>query len=143
MNFLEKKFIRYFINEHLSVERSIPFAIDWFFEEVRCGIVLEDDCVVHSGAFENLAMNISKVENSELIHVNLHHKLAVDFKDNCHARLDRVKLIDVWGSISNLVTWKTVRYSENVNLFNYLRAFHDTNISKYHLIIFLFFIPSK
>ena len=42
---------RLYRNVHLDAKTSISSAIDWFFENVEEGIVLEDDCLPHPSFF--------------------------------------------------------------------------------------------
>lgn len=40
-----------FLDDNLGCDSAVPSAIDWFFENVEYGIILEDDCVVHPDFF--------------------------------------------------------------------------------------------
>jgi hypothetical protein len=40
-----------FRDEHLDVATSVSSAIDWFFDAVDAGIILEDDCLPHATFF--------------------------------------------------------------------------------------------
>ena len=40
-----------FLDENLSVDPAVSSAINWFFEQVEFGIILEDDCIVHPDFF--------------------------------------------------------------------------------------------
>jgi hypothetical protein len=123
-------------NEHLSVGRSIPFAVDWFFEQVDCGLVLEDDCILNDGAHEMLSELILSIQKSDLKHINLHHKIDVKLSNIEDFRLDKVKLVSVWGWISNSHTWKSTNENVIVNLPSYLGSFGGTGISKWSAMIY-------
>jgi len=41
----------YFRNENLGCKLAVSSAIDWFFENVEMGIILEDDCLPHPSFF--------------------------------------------------------------------------------------------
>lgn len=125
-----------YIDEHLPVEKSIPFAIDWFFSEVQWGIILEDDCLVNTDAIDRLEDVFDSIANTKLVHVNLHHKLDIDTEQSFPVRIDRVKLVSVWGWLSNSVTWKTVNGNKQENLKSFLGVFNETDIPKYYLLIF-------
>lgn len=40
-----------FHDENLSVDPAVSTAIDWFFQHVEFGVILEDDCIVHPDFF--------------------------------------------------------------------------------------------
>lgn len=40
-----------FLDENLSVDPAVSSAIDWFFQQVEFGVILEDDCIVHPDFF--------------------------------------------------------------------------------------------
>lgn len=40
-----------FLDENMGVDPAVSSAIEWFFEHVECGIILEDDCLVHPHFF--------------------------------------------------------------------------------------------
>jgi FkbM family methyltransferase len=44
-----------FIDENLGCKRAVSGAIDWFFEHVEEGIILEDDCLPHASFFSYCA----------------------------------------------------------------------------------------
>ncbi|MDA7592284.1 hypothetical protein N8714_01290 [Rhodobacteraceae bacterium] len=135
----EGKVYKVFWNKvYLPVEHSIPFAVDWFFNQVDCGLVLEDDCVVNEGAYQIISMLFSSIQNKDLKHINLHNKIDFGFLNIEDRRLDTVKLVSVWGWISNSYTWNTANCDINVNLSNYLKSFDGSGISRFHALIYFF-----
>jgi hypothetical protein len=40
-----------FLDDNIGCDPAISSAIDWFFQNVECGIILEDDCIVHPHFF--------------------------------------------------------------------------------------------
>jgi acetyltransferase-like isoleucine patch superfamily enzyme len=55
-----------FRNENLGCGLAVSGAIDWFFEHVECGIILEDDCLPGSSFFsfcEEMLIKYADVEN--------------------------------------------------------------------------------
>lgn len=55
-----------FRNENLGCGLAVSGAIDWFFEHVECGIILEDDCLPSSSFFsfcEEMLIKYADVEN--------------------------------------------------------------------------------
>lgn len=49
-----------FSNENYGCASFVPKAIDWFFQEVAEGIILEDDCVPSSNFFEFVAQGLER-----------------------------------------------------------------------------------
>jgi len=40
-----------FLDDNKGCDPAVSSAIDWFFQNVECGIILEDDCIVHPHFF--------------------------------------------------------------------------------------------
>lgn len=40
-----------FLDDNVGCDPAVSSAIDWFFQNVECGIILEDDCIVHPHFF--------------------------------------------------------------------------------------------
>ena len=40
-----------FIEDNIGCDQAVPSAIDWFFQHVDYGIILEDDCIIHPNFF--------------------------------------------------------------------------------------------
>lgn len=40
-----------FLDDNIGCDPAVSSAIDWFFQNVECGIILEDDCIVHPHFF--------------------------------------------------------------------------------------------
>ena len=41
-----------FLDDNIGVDPAVSSAIEWFFQQVEYGIILEDDCLVHPHFFE-------------------------------------------------------------------------------------------
>lgn len=56
-----------FRDKNLGCGRSVSSAIDWFFEHVEEGIILEDDCLPGNGFFEFCSGALEKYRHDESI----------------------------------------------------------------------------
>ena len=56
-----------FRDQNLGCRRAVSTAIDWFFEQVDCGIVLEDDCVPHPSYFPFAAELLERYRDDERV----------------------------------------------------------------------------
>lgn len=117
-----------FTNKNLSVEKSIPYAIDWFFDNVTKGIILEDDCIPTSELALVIKHIMPKIEKQNKIHINLNHKLSYASNSSDQFVLSNVKLVNVWGWASNAYTWNKSREINRITLKEFLQGFSDTNI---------------
>jgi hypothetical protein len=57
----------YFRNKNLGCKLAVSSAIDWFFENVEMGIILEDDCLPHSSFFPYCKELLIKYKDEEKI----------------------------------------------------------------------------
>jgi hypothetical protein len=59
-----------FSDHNLGLQRSMVSAIDWFFEHVEAGVILEDDCLVRPEFFEFAAEMLERYRGcSQVIYV--------------------------------------------------------------------------
>ncbi len=56
-----------FRRENLGSKYAVCGAIDWFFEHVDEGVILEDDCVPHAAFFEYTAIMLERFRNETRI----------------------------------------------------------------------------
>jgi hypothetical protein len=56
-----------FLEEHLSVKKSVSSSLDWFFEHEEQGIILEDDCVPSQSFFRFCELMLQKYVNDKNI----------------------------------------------------------------------------
>lgn len=56
-----------FQNKNLGCGKGVSSAIDWFFDHVEQGIILEDDCVPHESFFPFCTELLEKYKNDEAI----------------------------------------------------------------------------
>lgn len=57
----------HFRNENLGCKLAVSSAIDWFFENIEMGIILEDDCLPHSSFFPYCKELLIKYKDEEKI----------------------------------------------------------------------------
>ena len=99
---------------HVNIEQSnmgckaaVEKAIDWFFSNVKAGIILEDDCVPSDNVYDyvNHCM-IELKKRSDIFALNL-----TSFKDSNkkNMRCELTKYIHVWGWATTAENWKKYR----------------------------------
>ena len=61
----------FFQDENLGCGKAVSSAIDWFFENVEEGIILEDDCLPHDSFFTFCSALLKYYRNDEdVMHIN-------------------------------------------------------------------------
>ena len=128
----------YFRDDNLPVEESIPTAIDWFFNKVDKGIILEDDCIPLTGSIPVFKEVLSEIKKNQLIHINLNYKSNMLHKSKSKLTLTEVKLVNVWGWASNSHTWFNSKTDRRVYVKEFLRPFSGTGIKKLDTLVYYF-----
>lgn len=102
-----------FRTRHLSCRESIASAINWFFESVEEGIILEDDCLPHSTFFPFCQELLRKYRNDDRIFMISGHN-AMDQWDSPYSYV-----ISKIGSIWGWATWKRawMHYDYDIRLY--------------------------
>ena len=60
-----------FSDINLGCDQAIPESIDWFFEHVESGIILEDDCIPHPSFFSFCGEILEKYkDNEKIMHIS-------------------------------------------------------------------------
>jgi len=126
----------YFRDDSLTVEESIPTAIDWFFSKVDKGIILEDDCIPLPYSISLFKQVLSEIKKNQLIHINLNYKANKLQESKNQLALSEVKLVNVWGWASNSHTWFTSKKDHRVNAKEFLRLFSGTGIKKLDALVY-------
>ncbi|MEY4571112.1 MAG: hypothetical protein RLZ10_305 [Bacteroidota bacterium] len=91
-----------FRDNNLGLKKSIPDAIDWFFNFVEEGIILEDDCLPSTGFFSYCEYLLEKYRNNDQIaHINGSNFLLGKFK-NMPSSYFFSNIYHPWG----WATWK-------------------------------------
>ncbi len=109
------KDLRIFFSEtNLGVGIAVPAAVDWFFQQVEYGLVLEDDCSLLPFAkhvLDYCEMNISLINDSV---VSLSSPFTTPFEqpENMHIELIEAQLFTSWGWICHRDTWQRVALRE-------------------------------
>jgi hypothetical protein len=93
-----------FRDENLGCKRAVSSAIDWFFEHVEEGIILEDDCFPHECFFRFCKTMLDKYrDNPQIMHIS---------GDNFQKGINRgdgsyyfTKYVHVWGWASWKRAW--------------------------------------
>jgi len=92
---------RLYRNENLGCEKAISGAINWFFEQVDEGIILEDDCLPNQSFFTFCSKMLKKYQKDErVMHIAGSSFLSKNLESNDSYYLS--KYIDIWG----WATWK-------------------------------------
>jgi len=101
-------------DDNLGCKKAVSGAIDWFFENVDAGIILEDDCVPSESFFKYCAEMLEMYKNDDrIMHVagtNLH--LGKQFTPNSYFFS---QLTPVWGWATWKRAWK--KYDRNLDSF--------------------------
>lgn len=56
-----------FLEENLGCKQAVSTAIDWFFEHVEEGVILEDDCLPHPSFFPYCAAMLARYRDDERV----------------------------------------------------------------------------
>ena len=89
---------------HLSLKESISSAIDWFFDQVEEGIILEDDCLPSTSFFWYCQELLARYRHDgQIMHINgCNHGVTNDGLSSYFFS----KHIHVWGWASWREAWK-------------------------------------
>jgi hypothetical protein len=96
-----------FLEQNLGCGRAVSSAIEWFLNDAKEGIILEDDCLPAPAFFEYTAAMLDKYRDDERIGIISGTNMApeVFFK----ADYGFSKIITCWGWATWLRTWKNYR----------------------------------
>ncbi len=115
-----------FRDTNLGCGLAVSSAIDWFFNHVESGIILEDDCLPNSDFFSFCEELLIKYESdSRIMHIagtNL-------FSDNCESNdsYHFSKYANVWGWATWRRSW--IQYDFNISKFS---TFRKTNYFRHY-----------
>ncbi len=113
-----------FRDDNQGVKTGVVGAIDWFFDHVDEGIVLEDDCVPHSDFFPYCEELLEKYRDDERV-------WAIQGDNSAKARLSGtasygfIPYALIWG----WATWKRAweHYDRNLELWQSIRGTREVN----------------
>ena len=96
---------RNFSNENLGCKKGVVKGINWFFENVEEGIIIEDDCILEDSFFTFTEEMLSRYKNDErIMHIG-----AANFQDGKKrgdASYYFSKFCHVWGWATWRRAWK-------------------------------------
>ncbi|HKC04368.1 MAG TPA: nucleotide-diphospho-sugar transferase [Patescibacteria group bacterium] len=95
---------RLYRNENIGIEKSIPGAIDWFFNNVNEGIILEDDCLPDQSLFDFCSSMLKRYKNDKNIMLIRGSNLAGDHDGS--GKYYMSKYIGMWGWATWKRSWK-------------------------------------
>ena len=98
--------VQYLFQENnLGCKNGVVTAIDWFFNQVPAGIILEDDCLPHPDFFNYCAQLLEKYkEDEQVMHIGGTNFQPNDFSIDTDYYYS--KIIHVWGWASWSRAWK-------------------------------------
>lgn len=100
-----------FRDENLGCGRAVSGAIDWFFNHVESGIILEDDCLPQDSFFPFCAELLKKYESyEEVTHISGHNNQMGHIRGGADYYFSRV--VNIWG----WATWKRAWQHYNYHL---------------------------
>jgi hypothetical protein len=102
-----------FQKENLGCKNAVSSSINWFFDNVEEGIILEDDCIPNTSFFKFCSELIEKYRNNEkIMHINgtslLNSKFIEFKKETFHFS----RCAHVWG----WATWKRAWKKYDINM---------------------------
>lgn len=60
-----------FLDENIGCDKAVPMGIDWFFDNVEEGIILEDDCIPNPSFFPFCSELLEKYrDNDQIMHIS-------------------------------------------------------------------------
>jgi hypothetical protein len=120
-----------FSNYNKGCKFSIIDGINWFFDNVEYGIILEDDCIPNESFFYYCKELLEKYKNNnEIFHIN-----GSNFQGNYESFMNEsyyfTKYINIWG----WATWRRSWLKFDINMKNFLnfniKNFDKKSFSKY------------
>jgi hypothetical protein len=120
---------------NLGLNSGIFFALDWFFEQVEIGIIVEEDLLLHAPILEIAESIAGKLEiGNGLAAINLRNTVPSKFLKEPNATYRYSNLASSHGWITNAETWRNMPKTQ-VNILDVLTAF--TKVSQTVLMLVL------
>ena len=120
-----------FNKKHLDVKSSILKAIDWFFDNTKEGIILEDDILPTKSFYFFCSKLLDKYRiNKKIFHISgFNHLEKIDSKYSYHFNY----ITHVWGWATWSDRWREFRKPHKLkkNLFNNDIFFLNEDLNKY------------
>ena len=102
-------------DNNLGVRDGVYYGIDWFFNNIDRGVILEEDLKINNKALINLYSKITDVEFN-VINLSCFDKYKV-LDDSIN--LSKVLDFYMWGWLSNSSTWNDFKLYRSKNIFDY------------------------
>ncbi|MDR3681143.1 MAG: hypothetical protein P4L41_14345 [Flavipsychrobacter sp.] len=94
-----------FREQNLGCGLGVSGGINWFFENVEQGIIIEDDCIVDQSFFPYCEELLEKYkDNTEVMHIGGNNFITKDFSDGESYYF--IKYFTVWGWATWRRAWK-------------------------------------
>ena len=122
----------YFNETNLGIGIAVPRAVNWFFQQVDYGLVLEDDCSLLPFAkkvFDYCGANTSFIDSSVICLSSPFSKLITDSNANPFELIES-QLFTSWGWICHRKTWEGVALREITWIEVSRAAFRVSSISR-------------
>lgn len=83
---------------------AVTTACDWFFNSVKLGVVIEDDCIPTPGFFSYMKLALAGLDDLENTYIASGSRLHPLVEDSAEWELNRFPIFWGWGSTS--IKWK-------------------------------------
>lgn len=102
--------VKYLIrNSNLGCGKAVSQAIDWFFQNVESGIILEDDCLPQDSFFPFCAELLDKYRYNEVVtHISGHNYQMGCVRGDFDYYFSRV--VNIWGWATWRRAWQHYKY---------------------------------
>lgn len=126
-------------DNNIGCGRAVSSAIDWFFETVEMGIILEDDCIPDQSFFQYCEMLLRKYRyDTRITHIN---GTSFVSDSRCGESYYFSKYFHVWGWATWRRSWKNYDFSMKsypkfLEMHQIDNLFSDSNVRKHWISCF-------
>ena len=122
------KFKHQFKNKNLSLKKNVIESINWFFNDVSKGIILEDDCIPSKNFFSFCEILLNKYEsNTKIMQINGSNG-GLNYENVNQSSYFFSKINSTWG----WATWRRAWECFDNNFENYEKNFMKKKIFDYY-----------
>ena len=146
INYIEKihdgsNFFYQISEKNLGVRDGVYFGIDWFFESVENGVILEEDLILNNKALEYLFKN-DEIKDIDILNLSCFDNSEVN-KNSIN--LSKVQDFYMWGWISKKSVWNEFKNYRSKSIFNYFphKFFIKTGFLSYFQWLFISILLKK
>jgi hypothetical protein len=126
---------------HLGTLVGISKGIEWFFQQVPVGIILEDDLVLESGLLETVEIAATHLNDPTILSINLLNPVPINQLTNPGDFLRRSRFVISTGWVTTKNNWESrVKKFNDVNMWKlFFRMCSTLGLSSsiYHLYHYL------